>query len=101
MASDSQYRPIEYTYDSRGLNARDTLDQQPPYYYIKLMNNLERAEKSMSSRYGYQIINRSAVGSGTSNFYFTAPVTSLAKMYFQGNPQRYAGLADGTLWQLN
>jgi hypothetical protein len=51
----------------------------------------------MSSRYGTIIINRDPAGAGTSNHYFTQPVTSLSRLTFQGSAWRYAGLADGSL----
>lgn len=102
MAEDTKYLPKEYVYNSRGLNARDEIDQQPPYFYLLNLNCLERQENSMSSRYGIKIINRDPDGTpnGT-GYYFNSPVTSLAKLTFQSLPQRYAGLENGSLWQRN
>lgn len=102
MAQDSKYVPVEYVYNSRGLAARWQIDEAPPYYYLQLMNGLEREENALSSRYGTQIINRDPINTpnGT-NYYFSSPIVSLAKMNFQNQPQRFASLADGSLWQRN
>lgn len=102
MAQDSRYLPIPFLYASRGLAARFETDRVPQGYFLNILNGFEREESSLSSRYGYQIINRdpSSVSPGR-NYFFTSPVTSIARMIYQGNPQRYAGLADGTLWQRN
>lgn len=97
MSIDTQYVAEPLIYKSHGLWARNIYDQCPPYVYLQYMNILERAEDSVSSRYGTQIINRDAVGSGTSNHYFSSPVTSLARFNYQTNAWRYAGLADGSL----
>lgn len=99
MAQDITYRPVPYIFKSRGLIARDIVDQCPEYTYLQLLNCLEREENSMSSRYGTTIINRDPVGTGTSNYYFANPVTSLSRLTYQGNAYRYAGLSDGTLWR--
>ncbi len=99
MAQDTEYRPVPYVYKSRGLTARDIEDQAPEYTYLQLLNCLERAENSMSSRYGTQIVNRDPVGTGTSNYYFTEPVTSITRLNYQSNSWRYAGLSDGSLWR--
>jgi hypothetical protein len=97
MSQDTQYAPIPYVYIDKGLIARDQTDECPPYTYIQSMNTLARAENSLSSRYGTIIVNRDAVGSGTSNHFFTSPVTSLSRLNYQSNAWRYAGLANGTL----
>jgi len=97
MTQDTKYAPVELIYKSRGLVARNTQDQLPPETYLNLLNCLERTEESISSRYGTQIINRDPAGTGTANHYFTAPVTSLARMTYLGQAYRYAGLGDGTL----
>jgi hypothetical protein len=99
MSIDTAYRPVEYIYKSRGLAARPIEDQAPEYVYLQLMNWLEREEFAMSSRFGTQIINRDATGSGTSNHYFASPITSLSRLNYQSSAWRYAGLADGTLWR--
>lgn len=97
MSVDATYSPVDYIYRSKGLWARNVDDQCPEYVYLDMLNGLERAENSMSSRYGCQIINRDAAGSGTSNYFFTSPVTSLARLTYQSNAWRYAGLQNGTL----
>lgn len=99
MAEDTKYGAIPFIYDSKGLIARDVPDQCPPYTYLQNLNCLERAENAMSSRYGTTIINRDAAGVGTSNYYFSAPVTSLSRLTYQSSAFRYAGLQDGTLWR--
>jgi hypothetical protein len=102
MANDTKYTPVEMVYRSRGLLARDTLDEAPVDTYLQSMNTLERAENSLSSRYGYQIINRDPAGTTTGyNYFFKHPVVSLAKMNYAGFPQRFAGLSDGDLFQRN
>ena len=100
--ADTSYKPLPYLYKSVGLHAREAYDRCPEYSYIFLMNGLERDEESMSSRFGYLIVNRDPDGTpGGQNYFFNFPITSIAKMYFQGNPQRYVGLGDGSLWQRN
>jgi len=99
MSIDTQYVAVPYIYKSRGLSARPIEDQEPEYVYIQLMNCLERAENAMSSRYGTQIINRDAAGSGTSNYYFSSPVTSLARLNYQTSAWRYAGLQNGSIYR--
>src|ERR1700722_7727336 len=99
MSIDTTYKPEEYVYRDKGLIARDELDQAPPYTYLNNLNCLEREENAMSSRFGTQIINRDAVGSGTTNHFFPAAVTSLSRLNYQSNAWRYAGLGDGTLWR--
>jgi hypothetical protein len=84
-------------YIDHGLIARDVEDQCPPGTYLQAMNTLARSENAMSSRYGTQIINRDAQGSGTSNHYFPAAVTSLSRLNYQSNAWRYAGLGNGSL----
>ena len=102
MGQDTQYRPIPFIYASRGLSARYELDRVPEGYYIQLMNGLEREENSMSSRFGYTIINRDPDGTTNGqNYYFTSPVVTIAKLNYQNNPQRFVGLGDGSLWQRN
>jgi hypothetical protein len=97
MAQDTEYRPVPFVYKSKGLVARSIEDQAPEYTYLQVLNCLEREENAMSSRFGTQIINRDPAGAGTSNHYFTQPVTSLSRLTFQGSAWRYAGLADGSL----
>lgn len=99
MAQDTQYGPIPFVYRSLGVIARDITDQAPEYTYLNLLNCLEREENAMSSRYGTTIINRDPTGTGTSNYYFTSPVTTISRLTYQSNAWRYAGLSDGTLWR--
>ena len=99
MAAQEDYKPVSYIYRSKGLAARNIYDECPEYSYIDILNCLEREENAMSSRYGTQIINRDPVGTGTSNYYFTHPVTSLARLNYQSGAWRYAGLSDGSLWR--
>ena len=99
MAQDTTYRPVPYIFKSKGLIARNIVDQCPEYTYLQLLNCLEREEDAMSSRYGTTIINRDPAGTGTNNYYFTQPITSLSRLTYQGNAYRYAGLADGSLWR--
>ena len=97
MSIDTAYQPVPFIYESRGLIARDQVDQAPPHVYIQLLNCLEREENAMSSRYGTIIVNRDASGVGTANHYFSSPVTSLSRLNYQSNAWRYAGLANGSL----
>ncbi len=99
MSQDTDYKPVSLVYKSRGLAARNIYDQCPEYTYIDYLNIYEREENSVSSRYGTQVVNRDAVGIGTSNHYFSHPVTSLSRMNYQSNAWRYAGLGDGSLWR--
>jgi hypothetical protein len=99
MAEETTYKSIPFIYRDRGLITRDIEDQCPPDTYLNDLNCLSRAENSMSSRYGTIIINRDPAGTGTSNYYFTEPVTSLSRLTFLGSAWRYAGLSDGSLWR--
>lgn len=99
MSVDNAYSPVPYVYIDRGLVARNIEDQVPDHCYLQAMNTLARAENSLSSRYGCQIINRDPAGTGVTNHLFTSPVTSLSKLAYQGGAYRYAGLADGQLWR--
>lgn len=102
MAEDTKYAPKPFLYTSRGLAARWEYDRVPEGYYVSFMNALEREENSLSSRFGYTIVNRDPNGTPSGqNYYFSAPVVSLAKLNFQNNPQRFAVLGDGSLWQRN
>lgn len=99
MSQDTQYGAIPYVYRSKGLSARIAYDRCGEYEYIQLMNCLEREEEAMSSRYGTQIINRDPSGVGTNNYYFTSPVTSLARLNYLSSAYRYAGLQNGNLYR--
>lgn len=100
MAKDTQYSPLEMVYKSRGLAARWAYDQVPDGYFIQFMNMLERDEESLSSRYGYSIVNRDPNGtSNGQNYFFTSPVTSLARLAYAGSAFRYAGLQNGELYR--
>jgi hypothetical protein len=99
MADEKSYSSKSFLYQSRGLGARWEVDRVPDEFYLQNLNCFERSEGSLSSRYGTQILNRDAYGSGTSNHFFTSPVTSLARLLYQSSASRFAGLADGTLWQ--
>ena len=102
MAEDTKYVPVEMVYRSAGLIAHDTADECPPYTYLLNTNCLERAENAMSSRFGYKIVNRDAASTPNGqNYFFNSPVVTLAKINFQSYPQRYAFLANGSLWQRN
>lgn len=103
MAEQTKYVPVPWLYDSIGLRAREAYDRCPPNSYIQLMNCLERDEHAMSSRYGTVIINRDPNGTvpNGQNYLFPSVITSLAKMSYQSQPQRYALLADGSVWQRN
>jgi hypothetical protein len=100
MADNNNYSSKPFLYQSRGLGARWEMDRVPEGYYLNLLNGFEREEGSMSSRYGTQIINRSPYGSSPGyNYFFPSPVTSLARLLYQSSASRFAGLANGTLWQ--
>lgn len=99
MSVDTDYKPIPYIYKSRGLIARNIEDQAPEHTYLDMQNCLEREEDAMSSRYGTQIICRDPIGTGTSNYYFNQPVTSLSRLNYQASAWRYAGLSDGSLYR--
>jgi len=98
--ANSQYEGKPFIYNSRGLDARHAPDRVPEGYYINFLNMFEREESAVSSRYGTQIINRDAAGVGTNNYFFSAPVTSLARFLYQGSAWRYAGTGDGNLWRI-
>jgi hypothetical protein len=99
MADEKNYKSVPFIYNSHGLDSRHAPDRVPEGFYINNLNAFEREEGNLSSRYGTRIINRDPYGSGTSNFYFPSPVTSLARLLFQGQAYRYAGLQNGTLWR--
>ena len=99
MSIDTAYQPVPFIYESRGLIARDQIDQAPQHTFIQLLNCLEREENAMSSRYGTVIVNRDASGVGTSNHYFSSPVTSLSRLNYQSSAWRYAGLGNGSLFR--
>jgi hypothetical protein len=99
MSIDTAYVPVPVIYKSRGLIARDVIDQAPESTFLQYLNILEREENSVSSRFGTQIINRDPVGVGTSNYWFTEPVTTITRLNYQSSAWRYAGLADGSLWR--
>ncbi len=103
MAEDTVYSPHPLVYKSQGIVAREIEDQMPPNTYLDFQNILERDENAISSRYGTKIVNRDAAGAGTSNYFFSSPVTSLSRLaYVSSGSQyafRYAGLSDGTLWR--
>src|SRR5271170_4301101 len=99
MPLDTKYQAVPLIYTSRGLTARPAQDRAPEFTYLNLLNCLERAENSMSSRYGTQIINRDPAGVGTNNYFFATPVTSLSRLVYLGNAYRYAGTTDGNLWR--
>jgi len=101
MAADTEYKPVPYIYKSRGVIARDELDQAPEYAYLDFLGCQERNENSVSSRYGQIIVNRDAVGAGTyNNYFFDAPVTTITRLGFQSSAWRYVGLQDGTLQRI-
>ena len=100
MATDTAYAAVPFVYKSQGLIARIQTDQAPELYYLNLMNCQERAEDSYSSRYGTVIVNRDPNGTvGGVNYYFTNPITSLARMVYQGTAWRYAGDSAGNLYR--
>lgn len=101
--ANQNYESKPFIYASKGLAARWEPDRTPEGYYLNFLNVFERSENSISSRYGTSILNRDPYGTPApaSNYFFPQPVISLAKMVYQGSPQRYAGLADGSLWQRN
>lgn len=103
MADQTNYISKSYIYQSRGLWAREAYDRCPPQTYIQFLNCLEREEEAVSSRYGVFLLTRDAAGSGDSNYFFTSPVQSLARLIYAtagvSYAFRYAGLADGTLWR--
>ena len=100
MAQETMYAAIPFIYKSSGLVARIVTDQAPELYYLNLLNCQERAEDSYSSRYGTIIINRDPNGtSNGQNYYFANPITSLARMVYQGTAWRYAGDSAGNLYR--
>lgn len=99
MPPDTKYQAVPFIYRSKGLTARPAQDEAPEFTYLNLMNCLERAEGSMSSRYGTQIINRDPLGTGVLNYFFPTPVTSLSRLVYLGQSYRYAGTLDGKLWR--
>jgi len=102
MGADTKYTPFPFVYSSRGLAARWEYDRVPEGYFIQDLNVLEREEESVSSRYGYTILNRDPNGTmGGQNYLFASPIVSIAKMYYQGNPYRFVVLANGELFYNN
>lgn len=100
MPAETSYKSVNYVYRSRGLWARWALDECPEYAYLDLLNCLERGEEEMSSRFGTQIINRDPNGTPSGqNYFFSSPVTNLAKLNYQSGAWRYAGLSDGSLYR--
>jgi hypothetical protein len=99
MPPEVKYAAVPFIYKSKGLTARPAQDEAPQYTYLNLMNCLERAENSMSSRYGTQIINRDPSGLGTNNYYFANPINSLSRLTYLNSVYRYAGDVAGNLWR--
>lgn len=100
MAADAEYKPIPLIYKSKGLIARYVTDETPPGFFVDFRNMLERAENSVSSRYGVSIITRDPIGVGTqNNYHFTSPIVHLDKLVYGGLPFRYASDAAGNLWR--
>jgi len=100
VAENKNYESKPFVYSSRGLGARWEVDRVPEGYYLQNLNCFERSENSLSSRYGTSIIDRDPYGTpNPQNYFFSAEVTSLARLVYQSNSFRYAGLADGTLWR--
>jgi hypothetical protein len=99
MSNDTKYSPTPLVYKSRGLLARNITDQAPVGFFLDYLNCYEREENSVSSRFGVSIINRDPAGTPSGqNYFFSSPVTSLAKLTFNTSAIRYAGLANGQLW---
>lgn len=99
MADSKNYQSKPYIYSSKGLSARFAPDRVPEGFYLDNTNCFERSEDSLSSRYGYQFVNRDPDGPTGQNYGFPAPVTSLARLLYLGNSWRYAGTSDGRLYR--
>ncbi len=100
MAQDTVYVATPFVYKSQGLIARTQTDQAPELCYLNLLNMQEREENSYSSRYGIVIVNRDPDGTvNGQNYYFANPITSLARMLYQGNIWRYAADSAGKLYR--
>lgn len=99
--ADNEYSPKPFIYGSRGIAARYEIDRVPEQYYLQALNAFERAEESLSSRYGTQILNRdpSTTSPPAHNYLFPSPVVSLARLLSLGQSWRYAATADGMLWR--
>ena len=69
MAQESKvYSPVEFLFKSHGLLARYAEDRAPESTYLDFRNCLERAEDSLSTRYGTSIINHDLAGAGLATF---------------------------------
>lgn len=99
MPPEIKYAPVPYIYKSKGVTARPVQDEALQYTYLQLNNCLERAENSMSSRYGTVIINRDPAGVGVSNYYLPGQTNSLSRLVYKGATWRYAGTSLGALWR--
>jgi hypothetical protein len=102
VASDTQYKSIPWTFDSKGLMSRPSTDRPPDaHFYQNMEGCFEREESAMSSRYGSVIVNRDPDGtpSGQNHPLPSAPVTLSRILGLSGVNYRYAGLANGTLWR--
>jgi hypothetical protein len=89
---ETQYKPIPYLFSSKGLAARQATDRLPQGFYLNLKGCYERAEDSMGSRYGSQIINRDPdnTGEGT-NWFLPNPVQTITRLKYNSATYRYAG----------
>ena len=98
--ADTKYRAFPFIFASKGLIARHALDRPPnDSFFLNMLGCYERAENAVSTRYGSVIINRDSLGVGVSNYLFTAPPVTLARLKNSSGTFRYAGLSDGSLWR--
>src|SRR5271165_216957 len=100
MSVDQTYKAFPLIYKSRGLVARYISDETPAGSYLDFLNCLERAENSVSSRYGYEIVNRDPAGTiGGQNYYFANPIIHLDHLSYTGQAFRYAADTLGNLYR--
>ncbi len=92
---DSQYKPQEFIFASKGLSARQASDRLPQGFYINLLGCYEREESAMSARYGNQIVNRDSNGTGSGvNYFLPSPIQTLSRLKYNAATYRYAGSGD-------
>jgi hypothetical protein len=103
MSTDTKYKNWPYIFQSRGIYSRYTIDRPPGEgWYLNLDSCEEREEQSLSSRYGSLIINRDPLGIGTSNYFFTGPPNTIARLVSGSSTWRYVGVtgpSSNTLWR--
>lgn len=99
-SKDPVYTPHVILLTSKGLIARDAIDRCPEGTFLDMEGALERQENTISTRYGYKIINREPdTSTSPANYLFTYEPVAIASMRrLDGVTCRYVFLADGSVW---